>query len=552
MPSRRMAVITSIAFIYISRNLVMLIRQLLSVIVFVAIDTAEYLEIAGSGMAFGAVVPFSSVFPAVNGEIHYIVVKVCRNPCRFRVAALAVGWELSGAVAGVRRLVVIIGMAAKAGVRRVGVISIMAGRAIIRNGRMPAIKRIVIIVDAKRSRVPAWLGGVAGSTIDRQPQCLVVGVGAIAEISSMAGFTVRWRALVSGGVAQNAIGIQVPARERKMGTVVVKTAGRIPRRMAGQAGGVFISITAHPPVPLIRFRVDMAGDAHKFCVVRRVAVAIGTLRPFACMLPAIDRKQTVMLHKFGRHPADIRRVAFYTTGGKTRALVIGVKSIFIIRPVTGKAVGWRCGKVSCRMAIGAIRNSMPFFQWKKVVADAIGSPAKAIHTVTFLAVGRKTRLPVVGVCGCAEIIQVAIHTIIAYAVEIQGRFRNVAFLTTQGCMRPQKRKTIVLMQLGDVVHQPVRRSMATGAVRPNSGAVHIRMAGNALGTGIRKHQGLVALPAIHAGVLPFQRKSGGLVAEAQGFCIYFPTEGGVAVGTIGLEAGAVRRLRIKPGNHKQR
>ena len=101
-------------------------------------------------------------------------------------------------------------------------------------------------------------------------------------------------------------------------------------------------------------------------------------------------------------------------------------------------------------------------------------------------------------------------------------------------MGSQQRETIFLMQLGDIVHQPVFGSVAAGAVQTNGGAVHIRMAGNTLGARLRKNQRLVAVPAIHPDMPALKRESRSIVVKMKRICIYFPAERGMAVSTIGL------------------
>ena len=194
------------------------------------------------------------------------------------------------------------------------------------------------------------------------------------------------------------------------------------------------------------------------------------------------------------------------------------------------------------MATSAILDFMPLGKREESVVDIIGRPIEAIHPVALLTIDRKSGVMVVGVGGGVEIIQVAIDTVIADPVKLQGRFRYVAIIATQHCMCPQQGKSIFLMQFGNVVHQPVLGRMAPGAVRTNSGAVHIRMAGNTFGACLGKNQGLVTIPAIHPGMLPFQRKSSGIVIKEKGIHLYFPAERGMAIGTIGLKAIAVRGL----------
>ena len=145
-------------------------------------------------------------------------------------------------------------------------------------------------MDIKRSGVPARPGGVAGRTIRRQAQYLVIGVGSVVKINSMTSLTVRWRSLVSIGMAQQAICIHMRARQGEIGTAVIEAVVCVTGGMASQAGCIFISITAHANVPLVRFGVDMAIDAHKFGIVGGVVMAIGTLLPLAFMPAAVNRE----------------------------------------------------------------------------------------------------------------------------------------------------------------------------------------------------------------------------------------------------------------------
>ena len=219
-----------------------------------------------------------------------IMVEGGRHPGRFRVAALTIYRELARLVVGVRGLVVILGMAACTGIRRIVVVAVVAACTVIRSGGVRPIQHVIIVMDVKRCGVPARPGSMASRAIRRQPQHLVIGVGAVVKINSMTSLTIRWRSLVSIGMAQQTVCIHMCARKGEIGAVVVKSAVGAARRVASQAGCIFISITAHANVPLVRFGVDMAIDAHKFGVVGGVVMAIGTLRPLAFMFPAVDRE----------------------------------------------------------------------------------------------------------------------------------------------------------------------------------------------------------------------------------------------------------------------
>ena len=118
---------------------------------FVAINTTKRRKITSAGMALRTIIPFSFVFPAVNWEIHAIVIEGGWGPGRFSMAALAIRRELRRCMVRVRRLVVITGMAAKAGIRRIVIIPVVAGITIIRYGRMSASDRInAIVVKSRR------------------------------------------------------------------------------------------------------------------------------------------------------------------------------------------------------------------------------------------------------------------------------------------------------------------------------------------------------------------------------------------------------------------
>ena len=78
----------------------------------------------------------------------------------------------------------------------------------------------------------------------------------------------------------------------------------------------------------------------------------------------------------------------------------------------------------------------------------------------------------------------------------------MAFLAAHRLVHAGQRKSIFLVQCGDVIDQPVGAAVATGAVRPHRLLVHIGVAGNTIRTGLRKDQAGVAGAAIHYGMLP--------------------------------------------------
>lgn len=130
-------------------------------------------------------------------------------------------------------------------------------------------------------------------------------------------------------------------------------------------------------------------------------------------------------------------------------------------------------------------------------------------------------------------------------------------------VRARERKTVVLVQFGDVVDQPVFHVVAAGTVFPHGTVVHIRVAGNALGIRFGKNHRLVAGSAIDADVLARERKirfgmaeTSGIPADLPAGCSgenraaavpgivgYFPPGRRVAIRTVHLELRTVRGLR---------
>jgi len=56
----------------------------------------------------------------------------------------------------------------------------------------------------------------------------------------------------------------------------------------------------------------------------------------------------------------------------------------------------------------------------------------------------------------------------------------MALITTQGRVKPQQGKTIILMQFCDIIHQPIIGRVATSTIRTGGLPVDVRMAGNTL------------------------------------------------------------------------
>lgn len=159
---------------------------------------------------------------------------------------------------------------------------------------------------------------------------------------------------------------------------------------------------------------------------------------------------------------------------------------------------------------------MSFGQREKVVFYLIGRPVETGNVVAFCTIGGKTGCFVVGVGGGRKIGLVTIDTVIAHPVELQARFRFMAVGTSGRGMCANERETVVVVEFGNIIHQPVLRTVAPGTVIPDGSVVDIRVAGNTGSIGIREDQAFVAGPAIHPDMLARERKTGFGMAEPRG------------------------------------
>lgn len=107
----------------------------------------------------------------------------------------------------------------------------------------------------------------------------------------------------------------------------------------------------------------------------------------------------------------------------------------------------------------------------------------------------------------------AIDTIVSDAVKAQHRFRSMAIKTTGHRMSAHQGKAIVLVQFCDIVHQPIVGRVAAGTIRTDRHLVHVQVAGDTIGLRFRKYEGLVAVPAIRAGMLAGEREVSFVVVE---------------------------------------
>lgn len=245
----------------------------------------------------------------------------------------------------------------------------------------------------------------------------------------------------------------------------------------------------------------------------------------------------------------------------------GIGRGVVIGFMAGNTFRARVRIIPPRMAFGAIGNFMPFGEREKVVVYLTGVPVKACDVVAIYAIGRKSGVFVVRIGRRRVIARMAIDTRIPDPVKLKRRFGLVTIGAVGQGVRAQQGEAVVLVQFGNVVHQPVVGGVAAGAIRPDRSLVHVRMTGNTAGFGIGENKGFVAGPAIDPGVLPLEWKIGFIVIKPHripadtparntrkhgaipvpGVVRDLPPRRGVAGGAIDLKIGPVRRLGKRSG-----
>ena len=234
----------------------------------------------------------------------------------------------------------------------------------------------------------------------------------------------------------------------------------------------------------------MAAYARVFGKTRRIRMTIRTLVPHPFMRSAVYRKiQTVVLQILRRQPVRVRRMAIRTRLRKLRQSVLRILRPVVIALMARYTFRTHIGITpAARMAFGAIRNLVPLGQREKIVVQLLRLPVETRHIVAVHTIGRKARGTVIGVLGPGVIPGMAGRTGVADALEAQARLRFVAIRTVRLCVRPQQRKTVVLVQLRYAVHQPVVRTVAARAIRTYRALMDVGVAGLALRFRLRKHQ----------------------------------------------------------------
>lgn len=325
----------------------------------------------------------------------------------------------------------------------------------------------------------------------------MIGIGGFIEIQCMASRTIRRSTGITGGVAIQALGRQVRARKRKARQVVIKTIPDAAHGVARQTGIAFEHVATYPRMPIIGSGIGVAGCTSERCKIRRIRVAVHASAPLPLVGTAVDGKELgIVRQKLRRHPVGVGGMAGSAIGGHPGIQVIGLLGRFKVGLVASETIGRGMGKITVGMTTGTVSQVVPQGKRKKVVIDLIGMPIGGKHIMAFQAVGTEACLRVIGIGGSREIGGVTADTIIAVAIKPQCCFCHMAVYTIGVGVYARKWKAVCLVKFRHIIHQPIIRSMTAGTIVPHRHLVHIGMAGDAIGFGLVKNEGRVAIPAI--------------------------------------------------------
>lgn len=140
--------------VLIRRHILVVIFQLILVIM--AIQAIVDRKIASGGVAFAALVPLVVVLPAVDREVHIVMVKIRRFPGILRMARRTVRREARRLVIRIVRPGVLRLVTAVASGRRIVVIPVVTGGTVILDADVRTLERPKLVVNREGRRVPIW------------------------------------------------------------------------------------------------------------------------------------------------------------------------------------------------------------------------------------------------------------------------------------------------------------------------------------------------------------------------------------------------------------
>lgn len=259
-----MAGIASLARIAVARNFIVFTSQVAGVVVLVAVNATERLEISCRRVAVVAFVPFAVMFSAENGEVRLVVLREIRGgPAGVGVVAdRAVGREASRLVVGAGRRLKIVLVAGEAIGRCVHKVPTnVAAVAVVNLVAFCQWEKAVVARPARPH--PARTGHiVANPAVGRIPRRLVVG---------------RCRRLVLVEVAVDAVVADAVEADIRLRSV---TFPAVRHRMVAEQREAVVKMELRDAVhqPVLRAVAAGAIGAHRLLVQVGVAADAGGLR----------------------------------------------------------------------------------------------------------------------------------------------------------------------------------------------------------------------------------------------------------------------------------
>lgn len=513
----------------VSRNAIVVIIRLR---IHVAGDAGKLCIIGRIGMAVDTGIPFAFVFATVDREVLAVMIECCWDPTRFAVASCTVGREHQCPMVRIDGLVIVGLMASGTGGWSVEIISIVTYGAIVGDQRMRPIQRIEIIVIGEERRIPVWISGMTGRAIHGKSEFNMIGVDSLIEVLGMTGRAFGRRTGIACRMTGSTIHIEMTPGQWEGGHVVIEHIACITGGVAGQARSAIIGIASNPGMCIIRLRIHVTGGTRKYLVVARVGMTLCTSSPFSLVFAGVDREiRSVVILIGGRHPTRIGRMARGTIRRKSGLNMIGILGGLEIGLMAGHTLGGSVLVAAIGMTLGAIGDGVTQGQWKKTVVHLICIPIDLIDVVAFRTVGGKVVLDVIRARGRLKILEVAIDAVISQSVETKSGLGLVTVKTGDGRVGADQWETVIKMDLGDIIHQPVVGRMTSRTILTYGLLMDVDMTRNTFSRGLGEDHRCMTGLAVDKGVLSFQTKSGGLVIEEEVFPQGLPSGRSMAVGT---------------------
>ena len=254
---------------------------------------------------------------------------------------------------------------------------------------------------------------------------------------------------------------------------------------------------------------------------------------------SMQRKGRDVMVEGGRPPRS-GGVAACAVRREPSGLVVRVGSAVVLRHMTTGALR-RCVREIARcVAACAILDLVATGQWEEVVVGELRAPTRTHRVVAFDAIGGEAGTRMVREPGSVEFVDVAVDTIVPDASERQRIVSHMAIHTAEVAVRADEREAVLLVQLGDIIHQPGPWGVASRAVVAHGHRVNIGVARDAVRWGGRvEHHRTMAGAAIHLGMDAYQREPRTVVIKAERIAHHDPAIRNMAGRAVDLEGRTV-------------